>query len=243
MAIAPVGGASNASAETIEVFAAGAAQAAVHILAPSFATATGHTLKPTFDTAGALRKRVLAGEAADVLILSAEAIAALEAAGRIRPGSRRELGSVAVALAVRKGAAVPDLSTPEALRHALLAARSIAHADPNRGATAGIHFASVLDRLGIGREVRPRLTVLDFGGDVIEGVAQGRFELGVSQSSEIAPHPGVALAGSLPEPFALRTPYVAALHADARPEGELLLAFLRGPHGRAAFGGSGFSAP
>ena len=176
-------------------------------------------------------------------MLSAEAIAALAEAGRINPNARQDLGSVTVALAVRKGAAVPDLSTADALRRSLLGARSIAHADPNRGATAGVHFASVLDRLGIAREVEARLTVLGFGGDVIEAVAQGRIELGVSQSSEIVTHAGVTLAGSLPEPYAQRTRYVAAAAVDAGPAAQLFLEFLQRTESRSAFAQAGFDPP
>ena len=102
---------------------------------------------------------------------------------------------------MRKGAPVPDVtSSPEALKRTLLAAKSIAHADPARGATAGAHFARVLQQLAVADALAPRVTVLGFGGDVVEGVAQGRFEIGVSQSSEIMAHAGVTLAGSLPPP-------------------------------------------
>jgi len=230
----------SASAETVRVLAAGAAQAAIKQLAPAFASATGHTLDATFDTVGALRERVLAGERADVVILSEAGIAALQNAGKIDAGTPVDLGSVAVALAVRRGAAVPDVSSPQALAAVLLAAKSIAHADPARGATAGAHFARVLERLGIADQVRPRVTVLGFGGDVIDGVAQGRFEIGVSQSSEIVAHPGVTLAGALPDPFGHRTRYLAVRGVGAGPAADAFLVFLRGPQGGAAMAATGF---
>ena len=235
--------AASAGAETVRVLAAGAAQAAVRQLAPEFAAATGHTLEATFDTVGALRDRVLGGERADMVILSEAGIAALQKAGKIDPGTPVDLGSVAVALAVRKGAPVPDVSSTQALAATLLAARSIAHADPARGATAGAHFARVLERLGIADQVRPRVTVLAFGGDVIDGVAQGRFEIGVSQLSEIVVHPGVTLAGPLPEPHGHRTRYLAAKGLGAGPAAEALLGMLAGERGRAALQKAGFAAP
>lgn len=233
-------GAPSARAGTVRVFAAGAAQAAIRQLAPAFAAAGGHTLDAAFDTVGALRERVLGGERADVLILSESGLAALQAVGKIDAGTLVDLGSVTVALAVRKGARVPDVSSPQALEVALLAARSIAHADPARGATAGVHFARVLDRLGLADRLRPRVTVLGFGGDVIDGVAQGRFELGVSQSSEIVAHPGVTLVAALPEPFSHRTRYLAAKGIGAGAAADTLLAMLRGTEGRAAFAVAGF---
>jgi molybdate transport system substrate-binding protein len=169
-------------------------------------------------------------------------MAALEKAGKTKPGTGIDLGAIAVALAVPRGAAVPDLATPQALKAALLAAGSIAHADPARGATAGTHFAQVLERLAIADEVRSRVTVLAFGGDVIEAVAQGRFELGVSQSSEIASHRGVTLAGPLPPPYALRTHYLAARLEGASARADAVLAFLQSPVARSQFAALGFAA-
>ena len=232
-----------AGAETVRVLAAGAAQAAIRQIAPEFAAVTGHTLDATFDTVGALRERVVGGERADVVILSEAGIAALQKTGKIDPGAPVDLGSVAVALAVRTGAPVPDVSSPQALAATLRSSRSIAHADPARGATAGAHFARVLERLGIADQVRPRVTVLGFGGDVIDGVAQGRFEIGVSQSSEIVVHPGVMLAGSLPAPHGHRTRYQAAKGLGAGPAAEALLGMLAGERGRVALQKSGFAAP
>ena len=78
------------------------------------------------------------------------------------------------------------------------------------------------------------MTVLPFGGDVVSGVAQGRFEIGVSQSSEIVSHPDVVLAGGLPAPFAHRTRYLAAKTPGAGPAADALLVLLAGPQGRAA---------
>lgn len=230
----------SADAETVRVLAAGAAQGALGPVGETFARASGHTIDATFDTVGALRTRVLAGEGADVVILSADAIAALEVAGKIDAASAVDLGSVQVALAVRRGSTVPDISSVETLKRTLLAARSLAHADPVRGATAGTHFAKVLEQLGIAQEVRPRVSVLPFGGDVVAGVADGRFEIGVSQSSEIVAHPAVALVGGLPEPFAHRTRYLAAKLQGKGAAADLLLETLRGPQGRAALAAAGF---
>ena len=230
-------------AEEVRVLAAGAVQTAVRQLAAAFAAASGHALKPEFDTVGALRNRVLAGDRADVVILSEAGMAALEQAAKIDPKGTIGLGSTAVALAVRKGAPMPDLSSPESLRRSLLAATSIAYADPARGATAGGHFAGVLERLGIAGEVGSRVTVLPFGGDVIKAVAEGRFEIGVSQSSEIVAHADVVLAGRLPAPFDHRTRYVAAKGVGAGPGADAFLAILQGASGRAALAAIGFTQP
>ena len=121
-----------------------------------------------FDTVGALRDRVLGGDAADVVILSEAGLAALEKAGKIA-GPAVDLGSISVALAMRKGAQIPDITSPEALKQALLAANSDC---------ACRSCGAVLPR-------RSR-----------RGSCAGRFEIGVSQSSEIVAHPGVTLVGA-----------------------------------------------
>jgi molybdate transport system substrate-binding protein len=230
-------------AEAVRVFAAGAAQGSVRQLEGAFTTATGHKLDAVFDTVGALRQRLLGGESAGIVILSRQGIDELRKAGKIDATTLIDLGSVNVALAVRKGAATADITTPEALKKVLRAAPSIAHADPARGATAGTHFARVLERLGIADEIKQRVTVLGFGGDVIEGVAQGRFEIGISQSSEIAAHPGVTLLGALPKPLDHRTAYLAASTQSAGAAAKALLRFLQEPQSRAAFKAGGFDAP
>ena len=232
-----------ARADEVRLFAAGAVQAAVRQLDASFQAQSGHTLNAEFDTVGALRDRVLAGARADVVILSEAGMAALETAAKIDSKSVVGLGNTAVALAVRKGALLPDISSAEALRRSLLAAASVAHADPARGATAGAHFARVLDRLGIAGEMGPRVTVLPFGGDVIKAVAEGRFEIGVSQSSEILTHADVVLAGRLPAPYDHHTRYVAAKAAGAGPGADAFLAVLQGGTGRAALAAIGFTEP
>lgn len=244
LAVAAVGAPSSpgCSAEAVRILAAGAAQGAIQRLEPAIVAAGQAKLDAVFDTVGALRDRVLAGEAADVVILSEAGMAALDKAGKVSGGSVVDLGRISVALAVRKGAPIPDLSSPEALRRALLSASSIAHADPARGATAGAHFARVLVQLGIADDVKARVTVLSFGGDVIAEVALGRFEIGVSQSSEIVAHSGVTLAGRLPAPYSHRTRYVAAKPVGAGPRADAVLAILLTPEARTAFAAFGFDA-
>ncbi len=224
--------------------AAGAAKQAVQALAAPFEAASGHRILAQFDTVGAQRDKLLAaapGAVADVVLLSDAALAALRRAGRLQAAAPVALGQVVVALAVPSGAPLPDISSEAALRQALLAAPSIAYADPARGATAGTHFAKVLDALGLQGALQAQTTVLPFGVDVITAVSQGRFALGVSQSSEIMQHHGIRFAGGLPAPHALATSYGAAL-ASPTPAAEAWLAFMASAQGRAAFAASGFVA-
>jgi molybdate transport system substrate-binding protein len=231
-----------AMADEVRVYAAGAAKHSVEAIAPAFQQATGHTLRASYDTVGALATRVLQaapGEAADVVILSDAALATLRAANRLAAAPVHSIGRVVVALAVPKDAVLPDLSTPEALRQALLGAPSIAYADPARGATAGTHFAKVVEALGLTDTLESKTTVLPFGVDVIRAVSEGQFAVGVSQSSEIMQHPGIRFAGGLPTPHGLSTGYGAAL-ANDNAAARQLLAFMAMPESMRAFTTSGF---
>ena len=232
----------NALAGDVTVLAAGAAKELVSRIDTPFTQATGHRIKATFDTVGALRERVEKGERPDVVILSRAAIAQLNKLGLIDAATIRDVGDVQVGLAVNATTAVPDISTPEALRKALLAATSIAYADPARGATAGAHFAKVLATLGIYEQVASKVTVLPFGVEVIEAVAAGKYELGVSQSSEIVQHKGVRYVGALPMPHQLATRYQIAALKD-RPYGVSLTDFIVTSRGRKASLESGFETP
>jgi molybdate transport system substrate-binding protein len=232
------------SAQELKVYAAGAAKEVVIRAAPEFTKSTGIKVVSIYDTVGALRDRLLAGERADVAMLSDSAIDALAGKDLIVPGSPQPLGSVAIALAIKKGASIPDIATPEGLKETLLGAKSISYADPEHGATAGAYFDRVLDQLGIRARIADRLALLPFGVEVIQAVADGRVELGVSQSSEISLHPGVSLVGRLPEPHALLTPYAAVILRGASENAMRFLDFLKTKAGadalaQAGFGGGG----
>jgi molybdate transport system substrate-binding protein len=229
-----------AQAAEIVVYSAGAAKAVMGEIAEPAKASLGIEPSFTFGTVGALRDRVLAGEKADVVVLSAAGIEALRKTGRA-VGETAPIGSVEVAIAVRKGVPLPAIGTEDELRAALLAARSLAYADPAHGATAGTHFARVLDRLGIAEAVKAKALVVPFGIEVVEAVAAGKAELGISQSSEIAPDPGVDLAGGLPGALALRTVYVAAALADIEAARAFVRFLATAPAARTALSRAGFA--
>ena len=237
----------HALAADVTVLAAGAAKDLVASIETPFTLVTGHRIKATFDTVGAQRERVEKGERPDVVILSSAAIAQLDKLGLIEAASIRDIGDVQVGLARiatgdAQGQSAPNISTPQTLRATLLAAKSIAYADPARGATAGAHFAKVLAALGIKDELAKRTTVLPFGVEVIDAVAAGKYEIGVSQSSEIVQHKGVRYIGALPPPHQLATRYQIAALKD-RPLGNSLADFAVTERGKAASRESGFEAP
>ena len=206
---------SNVDAAEIKVLTAGAMRAMVTELGAEFTRETGHTLALTSGTVGQLRDKLLAGEAADVVVMSDTAIDQLIGQGHLVRGSRVDIARTGIGVAVREGAPKPDIATPDAFKQALLSARSIAYVDPASGATSGIYFASLLQRLGIADAVKSKTVLRQGGGYVAEIVARGEAELAVHQISEIIPVKGATLVGPLPRELQKVTVYSAALPTRA----------------------------
>ena len=158
---------------------------------------SGHKVTMVYGLIAELRKRIQDGETADVMILSRAALDDLQSQGKVASGSIVNLASSYVAIAVRAGAAKPDIGSVDALKRTLLAARSIVYADPAKGGASGVHFAKVLDRLGMTDQMKPK-TILVPGAQAAEVVARGEAEMGVAQASEIVPIAGAQLVGPLP---------------------------------------------
>ena len=210
----------------IKVMSAGAVEAMVRALGADFERATGNKLNIVINTAGALRERIKNGEAADLVILPPAALDALDQPGMFVPGSRTDLGRTVTGVAVRDGAALPDISTPEAFRQALLNARSVGYTDPKAGGSSGTFFAGLLDRLGIADEVNKKAVLGKRGVEVAQAVADGRAEIGTTFISEILTVKGVRLVGPLPGALHNANSYAAAIPA-ASSSRDAALALLR----------------
>jgi molybdate transport system substrate-binding protein len=200
-------GRSAAAAEDVHVLAAGAVQRPVEELILLFHKLTGNRVHAKYDTVGALRDKVLAGDEPDLILLSQAGLKALAEKGKLAKGQMTLIGRTSVGLCAPLAAPPADISTPEKLKAVLLAAPSIAHADPARGATAGAHFRKVLEALGILGELGDRIKVVPFGGAIAERVAKGEFAIGVSQATEIVSNKEVRYLGPLPPPHGLSTSY------------------------------------
>ncbi len=224
---------------TPAIFAAGATKHAVEELQAAERTAGRPVPTAAFDTVGALRDRILAGERPAVTLLSAEAVSAIRARGIGPADGALDVGRTGVGLGAPAGRPVPDIGTPEAFRAALLAADSIAYADPARGATAGRHVAAVIERLGLTETLRPKLRLVSFGVEGVSMASRGEVSLAFSQATEIIDRPGVQLVGLLPEALNLWTVYRAAIVRDGE-EARALLALLSGDAARAAYARIGF---
>ena len=201
---------------TLKVLSAGAAQGVATAFAERLRAETGHDLSGTFGAVGMIREKFLGGEPADLVILTAAQIADLVRDGHIVPGSSADLGVVRTGVAVRAGDALPAIGSAEALRASLLAADAIYFPDPER-ATAGIHFARLLDSLGIREAVAARLRPFPNGATAMKAMAAASEPglLGCTQVTEILYTPGVQLVAALPKEFELATVYTAAVAAKA----------------------------
>jgi molybdate transport system substrate-binding protein len=232
--------AARVDAAELKVMSAGAMKTIVTELGADFTRETGHTLALTTGTVGQLRDKILAGEAADVVIMSDTAIDQLIGQGQLARGSRVDIARTGIGVAVREGAPKPDITTPEALKQALLSAKTIAYVDPASGGTSGIYFATVLQRLGIAEAVKSK-SILKPGGFVAELVARGEAELCVHQISEILPVKGATLVGPLPRELQKVTVYSAALptRATAGEPAKAFVEFLARPALKARLAAAG----
>jgi molybdate transport system substrate-binding protein len=234
----------EAAAVQISVMSGGAVKTAFLAAVAGWEKETGHKVNAVFAPAGELRRKVAAGEVADVIVIPAENLAELERAGAIVPATRRDLGAVAMGAAVRQGAKVPDISTPEALARTLTEAKSLTYMDPARG-TSGKHFdETVLPQLGIRDAVRAKTTFGE-GGFIAEKVARGEVEIAFHQMTEMLPVAGVTIVGPLPAALQKTTVYSGVLmqRAPHAREAQALLDYLASPAGRKAFLDRGFTAP
>jgi molybdate transport system substrate-binding protein len=198
------------AAEPLTVLCAGAASTVIQQFARDFERAHGRAVVVTEGTTGQITAKLAAGERADVVILSAPALDTLTANGGILAGTRVDLGRTGIGVGIRAGAPVPDLSTAETFKAALLAAPSIASTDPAAGASSGIYFAGVLQKMGIADAVRPKETLVE-GGSSCDLVAAGRVALCVQNISEIVPVKGVVVAGPFPAAMQNYITYSAAV--------------------------------
>jgi molybdate transport system substrate-binding protein len=235
---------SNARAAEVRVLSAGAMRAVVVALQPAFEKQTGHTLSIDRDTAGGLAKRIGGGEAFDVTIITPKVVDDLIAQGRITAGSRKDVAKVGIGVAVKQGAPAPDISTADAFKRTLLAAKSVAYIDPAAGGSSGIYFDKLLERLGIANEIRPKAKLMK-GGYVAELVAKGEAEIAVHQISEIVPVKGVTLIGPLPAEIQNITVYAAGLAPAPRDvaAAKALIDLLSGPDAAAVLKTQGMEKP
>jgi molybdate transport system substrate-binding protein len=205
-----------ANAADLKVISAGAVRALISGMIDDYSKQTGHKFDFTVGTTGQLRDVIASGQHADLIITSAPLMGEIEKTGKLTAGSRTDLGRVGLGVAIREGAPVPDVSTPEALKQLLINAKSIAYTDPKLGGTSVIHLMKLTDRFGITDAVVKKGVTASGGDDAAKKVAAGEAEIAVTLISEIVPNEGVKVAAPLPGDTQLWTVYASAIPASSK---------------------------
>jgi molybdate transport system substrate-binding protein len=218
-ALALLAGATGASAETVKVFVGGAMTGPARLVGADFTKATGNAVEVVSDTTGSLQKRLKAGEKADVLVLTGAGLDALEKDKLSAAAGRVDLARGLIGVGVKAGAKSPDLGSTAGFKAALLAAKTVSYVDPNAGGTSGAYFEGLLKTMGIAEQIKPKTVYRHQGSEVADAVAKGEAELGITFTSELAPNPGVKVAGPLPAAIQMPTVYAGALTTSANGGG------------------------
>jgi len=195
----------------IKVMASLAIKEAYVELVPQFEKQSGHKVVTDWVGMVDIKKRVLAGELVDLVVGSAAAVDELIQARKLAPG-RVDLAKSGVAVAVRAGAARPDIGSGEALKRSLLAAKSIGCSS----GPSGVHLAELFKRMGIAEQVKAKISQTPPGTAVGPLIARGEVEIGFQQLSELLPTKGIDILGPLPAEVQLITVFSAGTHAGAR---------------------------
>lgn len=229
-------GTPQARAAEITLFCTQALRTSLLDLGPRFEKATGHTLRIEVAPSGQLVKRLHAGETADVLIANASNIDALIKEGKVA-GVRTDLARAQVGLSIRAGAPKPDISTPEAVKQALLNAKAVAY---SAGGLSGNAFESVLRKLGIEEQVKAKAKHGSPAGAI---VARGEADIAVQQISELIAVAGTELVGPLPAELDQVTQFSMGILAGAKEPAvaKSLLDFLRTPEAQAVIRSKGLT--
>jgi molybdate transport system substrate-binding protein len=227
---------------TLKVFCARSMTQAVNRIAGDFMRESGHRVDMTFGPVSTLQSKLAAGETADVLVLGAPAMAAMEKEGRFVAGTRTDVARVCIGVAVREGVPPPDISTAEAFQSALLAARAIAFTDAAVGGTAAVYLPLLFKRMGIADEVAHKAKPQMSGAAVAECVARGEADIGITLVPEIVPIKGARVIGKLPATLASDTIYTAAVSAHSKVAAEAadFIAALAQPETREVWSAAGF---
>jgi molybdate transport system substrate-binding protein len=209
--------AGSAQAADINGMMTTAMKEAFDVLLPQFERANGHVVRVTYGPSGALMRRLNGGEPADLFVTDVPALDQLLQQAKVLP-NRIELARTGIGICVKKGAPRPDVSSPEALKRALLAAKSIGHASPAGGSITAGPVMRMFVRMGIAAEMAAKAK-LSMGGPnsrVSVLVSSGEAEIGIQQASELYSNPDVEVIGMLPAEFQQITIYAAAITTSAK---------------------------
>lgn len=225
-----------ADAAELHFLVGGSMQEPFKEIGAAYTKKTGNSIDFTVDTTGALVNKLKSGAPADLILVSAPAMEGLLKENRVVAASRIDLARASIGVSVKAGAALPDISSEDAFKKAILAAKSISYVNPESGGTSGTYMDGLFKKMGIGDQVRAKTVWGYQGSQVAAAVATGKADIGITFISEMAPNKGVKVAGPLPDSIQNATNYAAAIpngakNAEAARE---FLAMMTGPEGKAA---------
>lgn len=236
----------DAAAGDVNAMFALGIKSALQDLPVDFERATGHRLAMTFEPPGPAAARLAKGETFDVIAMPREAMDKLAAEGRLAQATMKSIARSELGVGIRKGAARPDVSSPDALKRALLSASSVVHSDPARGGAGGVGAVALFERLGIAPQMRAKTVYprVHSPAGVAQEVTDGRAEIAINALHELS-QAGLEVAGAFPESLARPVVFVAAIAQPvAHPEAaRALVEFLSGPQGVATLRAHGLSPP
>jgi len=205
-------------AKEITLIAPGGIRAAIEQMIPAFEKKSGYKVKATFGSGLGTKKQVAEGGAFDVPVVQPPYPEVI-ASGNVLADSAKPLATIAIGIAVRKGMPKPDISTPDAVKKTLLAAKSVSYPNPAGGAAAGVSFMETLNKLGIADQMKATLKPAQGGAGAMAMVAKGETEIGLTFLSEME-DPGIDVVGALPTQISPPTSLVGFISAHAKnPEG------------------------
>jgi molybdate transport system substrate-binding protein len=241
LSLSLLAGSGLARADEIKVMASVALKSTLDDLAAKFESTGAGKVTMVYGLAAQLKQRVSDGEADDVAILIRPMMDDLLKQAKLAPGSLTNVGGTPVAIAIRAGAPKPDIGSVDALKHTLIAAKSISYSDPAKGGASGVYFAKVVDQLGLTDELKAK-TILVPGAQAPELVAKGEAELGVAQGSEIIPVAGAQVLGPLPGNLGSVTLFTAGIAAASKaPDAaKAFIKFITGPDAASVLKAKGF---
>lgn len=230
----------SAHAQTeVTLIAPGGIRAAIEKLIPGYENKTGNKVKATYGSGLGTKKQVTNGEAFDVPVVQPPYPEVI-ASGNVIASSATPLASVSVGVAVKKGTPKPDISTPEAVKKMLLAAKSISYPNAVGGAAAGVSFEETLKKLGIFDEMQPKIKRAQGGAGAMQLTAKGEVEIGLTFLSEMD-DPGIDIVGPLPKSISEATVLVGFVSAHAKDPAaaKSLLEYLSSPAAAAVYKSQG----
>ena len=225
-----------AGAADVKLLGGNALNTVMEELGPQFEKATENKLLVTLGTSAQLKARIEGGEAFDAVLLTKAALDELATQGKVADSPRAAIARSGIGVAIRKGAAKPDLGTVEAFKRAMLDAKSIGYVDQTPTAAA---LKALFMKLGIADEIKSKIKVLSRQAAV--AVTNGDVEIGMTQISEILPYPGVELAGPLPPDIQTYTTFAAGISTTAKnaEAAAALIKFLTTPEAKAVIKAKG----